>query len=248
MGNGPLLAISANQITPGADPELAARYLNWCVEAYLPLQNSFPGTYGVDRYEIVNPSPQYPFFFFYFHRENLSAHHRIVSTPDYKALVADVKTWRDKGITEYLWAGYYELIRSFKKDQYPNNSQRGTVIDNASFIHLEAYRLRSEDQGKYNKWLNEYGFNVLAPLIMMLPGIKGYNFFLDTGLKNPEVRREWEYPEHLSILYFEDQKAFENYRKSPELLAYQKALRNVFPDGLNIRWYVQYQLVKSWRK
>jgi hypothetical protein len=42
--------------------------------------------------------------------------------------------------------------------------------------------------------------------------------------------------------------SFENYRKSPELVAFQKAIRNVFPNGLSLKWYVQYQLMQSWRK
>jgi hypothetical protein len=60
--------------------------------------------------------------------------------------------------------------------------------------------------------------------------------------------REWEYPDYISIIYFDDLAAFENYQSSPELIAFKKAICNIFPNGLNYRLYVQYQLVKSWRK
>ena len=49
-------------------------------------------------------------------------------------------------------------------------------------------------------------------------------------------------------MYFGDIKSFETYAKSAALVAFNKALRTVFPYGLNYKWYVEYQLVKSWRK
>jgi heme-degrading monooxygenase HmoA len=81
-----------------------------------------------------------------------------------------------------------------------------------------------------------------------LPGLKGYDCYEHSGQKGLTESREWEYPPYLSIVYFKNNEAFENYEKSRELIAYQKAIRNIFPNGLNLRWYIQYQLVKSWRK
>jgi hypothetical protein len=108
-----------------------------------------------------------------------------------------------------------------------------------------------EDQDKYKKWLDEYGFNVLIPLTMKLPGLQAINCYKDTVLQNQASTmgtREQEYPQFITVLYFENQKAFENYTKSAELLAFQKAIGNIFPHGLNFKWYVQYQLTRSWRK
>jgi hypothetical protein len=57
-----------------------------------------------------------------------------------------------------------------------------------------------------------------------------------------------KYPQYLSLMSFDKIEAFENYTRSAELAASQKAMRNIFPYGLDYRWYVQYELVKSWRK
>jgi hypothetical protein len=60
--------------------------------------------------------------------------------------------------------------------------------------------------------------------------------------------REQEYPRYLSVIYFENMPDIDNYEKSTELAALQKSLRGVFPRGLNYKWYVQYQLTKSFKK
>jgi hypothetical protein len=83
---------------------------------------------------------------------------------------------------------------------------------------------------------------------MRLQGIKGYDCCKSVNLETLLNAREWEYPDFLSAMYFKDIAAFENYAKSPERLAFQRAVANIFPNGLNYRWYVQYQLVQSRRK
>jgi heme-degrading monooxygenase HmoA len=83
---------------------------------------------------------------------------------------------------------------------------------------------------------------------MKLPGLMGYDWYEDTKLRRTKEIRELNYPEYLSIIYFENLKAFEDFEKSPELVALQKSMRSVFPRGLNLQWHVQYELIKSFRK
>jgi len=84
---------------------------------------------------------------------------------------------------------------------------------------------------------------------MKLPGIKGYDFFKDTGIRVVPTFREKDYPTYLSVVYFQDVKAFENYEKSTEVATLRKNLMQVFPPlGPNFKWYVQYRLEKSLRK
>jgi hypothetical protein len=104
-----------------------------------------------------------------------------------------------------------------------------------------------EQQEKYNKWFNEYG-RVFVLLFMKTCGLKGYDYLKYSGFTSQTQARETDYPPYLSLFYFEDQKAFEHFEESHELVRFQSALRNIFPLGLNYKWYVQYQLVKSWRK
>lgn len=138
-------------------------------------------------------------------------------------------------------------MRSFGNGPYQVFREDISAKD-SPVIHLEAYSLSSEEEQIYSRWLNEFGFLSLIPLFSGLAGFKGYDCFENSGLKGLAETREWEYPSCVSIIYFENAEAFENYQKSRELIAFQKILRNVFASGLPYKWYVQYQLVKSWRK
>ena len=83
---------------------------------------------------------------------------------------------------------------------------------------------------------------------MKLSGLKQYVRYKHTYVNIPDpdkTKRYVEYPPYLSILTFENVEAFENYQKSLELQALNGGLRAPFPRGLDYRWYVQYQLVRS---
>jgi hypothetical protein len=124
--------------------------------------------------------------------------------------------------------------------------------ENASLIYIEWYRLSPKNQAKYEKWMDDYGFGVLIPLITKMPGVVAFDCYKDAGLRAKSRGtipiREWEYPYHFSIVSFDNQKAFIDYSRSSELISCQKAVANIFPSGFNYKWCVQYELVKSWRK
>ena len=61
-------------------------------------------------------------------------------------------------------------------------------------------------------------------------------------------KRPIEYPLHLSMLQFDNIDAYDNYTKSIELAGFRDHMKVPFPGGLDFKWYVQYQLIKSWRK
>jgi hypothetical protein len=89
---------------------------------------------------------------------------------------------------------------------------------------------------------------------MKLPSLKEYSWYklmnLDlNGLPDIfKVKRIVQYPPYLSIVHFESIEAYEKYEKSPELAGFRDHMKVPFPSGLDFKWYVQYQLVKSWRK
>ena len=149
---------------------------------------------------------------------------------------------------EIVWSAVYQLVSGFRKTPAFPSKKLDTRIEDATIVHLEAYRLSSEDAEKYNKWFSDYAFNIFIPLFMKLPGIKGYDYFKNTGIRLARNLRESDYSPYLSVVYFDDIQSYENYEKSPELATLRKNLRNIFPNGLNYKWYVQYQLEKRWRK
>jgi hypothetical protein len=88
---------------------------------------------------------------------------------------------------------------------------------------------------------------------MRLPGLREYTRYklIDVdpkGLTFQTTKRPIEYPPRFSILTFDNVKAFENYERSLELAAFNRAIEVLFPFGLNYQCYVQYRLIRSWRK
>jgi len=249
MENAPAINIGGTSPAPGADIDAWNRYENWLCEVYLPfLLLKIPGATGADRYWIIKENSLYPSRITIRHFQNLKMWENSHKLSERIAVEEEMATWVKRHVIDYVWATSYILIKSFRSEPSDAPGVKDTKIENAPIMHIESYRLRPEDEEKYVKWLNDYGFNVLIPLFVGLPGLKGYDFYKHTGLKGISEVREWEYPIFLFILYFENVEAFENYEKSREFTAFQKALRNVFPNGLNLRWYVEYQLVRSWRK
>lgn len=233
---------------PGVDAELLRRFRQWVIEVYSPMLLKISAVTGVDNYQIVRESPQYPSYGSIVHHQNLKMLEDSLNAPERNAVFEEFSNWAKRGVQEGIWARAYELTRSFRSEPRLLGSRADSRIDNAPIMHLEGHHLSPEEQEKYSKWLSDYGYNVFIPLFVKFPGLKGYDCYQDTGLKSGLPARESEYPPCLSIVYFENLKAFEDYTKSPELVTFQKAIRAVFPLGLELKWYVQYQLVKSWRK
>jgi hypothetical protein len=200
-----------------------------------------------DYYHIVVESPEYPLTGNLVHSESIEDAESWMKTPENKGIADDMANWVKRGIVEYFWHVRYELIKSFRSGTV-STVKEDTIIENAPIMHIEAYCFSTEEEERYGKWLREYGFNVFMPLFMNLLGLKGYDCFKYLGSVSTGNAKETKYPLYLSIVYFENMKAFENYTKSAELVVFQKGLRNVFPRGPVYKWYVQYRLVQSLRK
>jgi hypothetical protein len=250
MENRPVINLGGRSPAPGADAEVFQRFLKWQAEVYSPMLLKATEIVGVDHYQIVKENPEYPARVTLYHYKNLIDWKTAEGNPETSAITQEQRSWVARGIVDYIWAKPYALTKSFRSKQYPSVGNENTIIENAPIMHLEAYRLSPEEQGKYVKWFNEYGCPVFMPLFMKLPGLIGYDQYEDTGLRREgrEYIQELEYPKYLSIIYFENLKAFEDFEKSPELAGFQKVMRSVLPRRLKYEWHVQYQLVGSLRK
>lgn len=245
MENAPVIGMGLVRIAPGVDEEVYKRYRKWATEVYQPMSMKFPGITEIDQYEIARKSIQYPSTGAIYHIENIVALESGAKTPERQAIEEDINTWVKRGVAEYIWRAVYGLVQGFRSEA-ALPGKKGTTIENAPIMHLEAYRMTPEEQEKFNKWFNEYGGKVFVPLFMKTCGLKGYDYF--KFIRVLPTPLETDYPPYLSILYFENLEAFENFEQSPEQESFQSALRNILPLGLNYRWYVQYKLVGSLRK
>jgi hypothetical protein len=244
----PFITMIFNSATPAADHEISERYNQWANEFYLPLYVKIPGVTGADRYAIVQPNPQYPEAGSFFHVESLGAWENVSRSPERLAINADLLAWEKRHVREYIWMAGYQLVKSIRSKIIESRENKDTKIEKAPFMHLEAYHLAPADRERFFNWFSEFGWNGCVPLLVKLPGLKGYDFLENAEIKPVIPVREMDYPPYLSIMYFEDKASFENYTHSQELAIFQKTMRNVFPLGLGLEWYVQYQLIKSFRK
>ena len=212
----------------------------------MPLQMKIPEVTGYDSYQITRENPDYGIRAAIIHYKNLRDWKAARETSEGKAIMGEIESWRERGVRDQIWSAAYALIKSFRSKPVFSSDNQDTRIENAPIMHLEAYRLSAEEQEKYLKWFNDFGCTVFMPLFLKLPGLAGYDWYKDTGLRTRPG--QWEYPEYLSIIYFENLKAYEDFVKSPELAGFQKSIRSVIPRRLGYIWYVQYQLTHSLRK
>jgi hypothetical protein len=247
MENAPVITLNGFDAYPGVDPDIWERYTKWGTEVYAPLMMKYSARKGIYIYRIVKENPLYPFQLGLHHHENLTTQQNTYKTPEQNAIMKDSLSWHERKVTDHPWSAIYQLVKSFKNNEALSDEKPDTIVQNAPLMHIEAYKLTSEEQEKYNQWFVEYGMNIFIPLFMKQSGVKGYDYYKFTGLQVSGAR-EHDYPDYLALIYFENMQAFEKYERSPELTTFHKTMRNVFPRGVNYRWYVQYQLVKSFRK
>jgi len=249
LENAPVITLRFISIVPGANIEAWERFNKWFAEVYGPmLFMKTRGATGNDFYRLIGDTPEYPQMGSFSHRENLSLWKAATETTEIVSVQNEFIAWEKRGVIESIWSAVYELIKSYRSDPALSGQKEDTRIENAPIMHLEAYRLSPENQGKYFNWFAEFGCKIFIPLFLRSPGLKGYDWFKFTGLARSKEVRDLEYPAYLSVVYFENIKSFEDFTKSPEQVAFQKALRTGFPRGLKYEWYVQYELTNSLRK
>jgi len=249
MENIPVIRILAQRI----QPDYEERFLNWALEAYCPLQITIPGNEEIDLYQLVRENPQYTKGLYIYHYANRRTPVEIRSDQRWKDITKDIETtWASRA--ETVWFPAYEQIASFKKESTNPGGNSVSEGKKLPVIHLEGYTFLNSEQERYDAWFDKSGQEAFIPLLMRLPGLREYTRYklIDvdpTGLTAIQrIKRPIEYPPRLSILTFDNIKAFENYEKSLELEAFKRALEAYFPFGLNYQWYVQYRLIRSYRK
>jgi hypothetical protein len=230
--------------------DLRERFQNWLFEAYIPILFKVPGLEAVEQYQIIKENPLYPNLLGIYHYQNAQLLRNRHTSDDWTNVLKDMATF-DR--VEHFWGQNYHPLRSFANAKQSVNSDTKTV--DTLVIHIEALKLTLEEYEKYNTWFVKWAYRVYIPVLMKLPGLKEYTRYQRND-EFPEPRSHnfigkpvvTDYPVYVSVLQFENLQAFENYENSPELLSLLRIMNYEVSDNLKYEWYVQYQLVKSWRK
>jgi hypothetical protein len=247
MENAPVIGMTFRSPIPGADPEIWDRYVKWGEEVYSPLTMKIPMVRALEHYVSLKQSPQYPLFGSISHYENFRAAEDARTTTERKAIEGEIASWAKREIVDYFWRVRYQHLKTFGSGK-TSILTKDVTAQNAPIIHMEAYSFPKEQEEKYGTWLNDFGFSLFIPLFTRIPGLLKYEFYRCLDAHGVAETREYNYPMYLSIIHLENQKAFESFEKSPENVVTLNAIRKVFTKMPLYHWYVQYQLVKSWRK
>ena len=229
-------------------PEYQERFGKWMMEVYFPLGIKL-GRKATERYQIVKEHPDYVKNISIHYYEDFEAMVNHFANPEVVYIYDDLKTTYGPR-REVVWGAAYQVLKSFIKSSADAPAKGTEINENTPVIHLEGYRLAPEELGKYNTWFAKWGYGFYMPSLMKLRGLKEYNYCRILDFVSHEVMWPKDilvHPIYLSVLQFENLKAFQNYEKSMELAAFREAIKVPFPKGLNFQWYVQYQLMGSWK-
>jgi hypothetical protein len=148
--------------------------------------------------------------------------------------------------TEWIWIGLYRLVKAARRDiALPGKTRTAAQIVNAPLLHIEALDLDSAEYERYAAWFNNAGSDIFTPLLMETTKLMGWDLFEWTGVVDDtykDMLKIKKYPKYLSLLYFPSIEDFYDFEKSPGIAAFKRATKQIFPDGLIYKWYVQYQL------
>lgn len=246
MENRPVINIVSTTVPPWEEE----RYNKWTEEVYYPVHMREPWVTGYDRYVVARGSPDYPKRLSIHHYTDMDGWANTQKSTETIAVLKDLANWH----REIIWYGCFEMVRSFRSGSAITRDKPTSIVDDAPILHLSAFNLTRDNSERYDTWLGELGQKIYVPILMKLPGLKAINCYKWTGKldvkagKAVERLKEGDYPQYVSLIYFESYRAYENYATSPELAAFHEALKIPFPGGLDYMWNVQYQFTRSWRK
>jgi hypothetical protein len=219
MGNAPVISISASRV----QPEYRERFYQWVYEAYYPLRMKTEWLKGIEAYQIVKESSEYNRSVSIYQFDSLNDLESAYNNPDWIATSRDRDTsYMQTARGERFWQAAYKLVKSFTNEEAAFPANKRKVSDDFQVMHLEGYRLAPDEEERFNTWFTKWGYEVFIPLLMKLHGLKQYSLYKHAYVSIPDAdktKRYVEYPSFLSVITFDDIKAFENYQKSLELQA-----------------------------
>jgi hypothetical protein len=240
MENTPVINVAAAK-APFSEEE---RYRKWLYEAYYPLLIRYHLLSGLDVYTITKENGDYPTHMSIYHYTGFSEWENHINSTVWQDILKDVHTTFHRDI---IWMGVYQIISSFHNISLRPEEKAITLVEDATILHVSGFKLSIEKE-KFNEWFKGKGSRIYMPILMKVPGLKAVNSYSFTNRSTEPEVRDPGYPELLFFWYFDSLKSFHDFEESPELAAFNESIKSTFSDGLTPRWYVQYELFKSFRR
>lgn len=221
MESLPIVSMIARTFMPWEETRHNEYFERWFFKAYVPLLGSLAGFNAVERYRIVKNNPDYPKYIQMWHVTNLKELQTFEKSPEFIAILNSMNA--NFPGTDFRWWAQYYVVSSWGEKK-PTDSQKDV---SGGVIHIEGSNISHENDKKY------------FPLLIGTEGAKRID-------RCRIVKDNPKYPSYLTIFGFNNIKEFGEWEKSRADAASPKDANT---DSVKEKsWYVQYQLMKSWRK
>ena len=248
MENAPVTNIIAWKFH---NPEDYIRFGKWMMEVFFPIYMKSPYISGINRYQIIKENPDYCPYISTYHFSNFKAFINHWKSPEAVLIGNDtVTTWGNK--RDVIWNYAYQRERSVHIPAFADVFSKDLKASDAPSIHFEAFDLPREKEGDYYSWFTDIGDEVFISRIMKRAGVIGYDHlqFLNISFSYLELEQQSPKdrlgPAYVSIFYFDSVQHCLDFTKSRELAAFRTGLSSYLPEGLKLKWNVDYQLIGSW--
>ena len=260
MKNAHLIGISGTNFSNIEDEE---KFLKWCSGAYSHMLLENTSNMRIDQCFVLDIRSDYPKIVHLNFFENLEEFASYAHSPERAAYYKDIYASWGKTIDRSIQV-IYQVVKRFNNEEQATpksgKSEAKTFQEdiyqeeNAPVILLKGLGLSGEEWGKYDAWVNEWAYEVYIPVLMKIPGVIEYNrcWLSNIGWfgspPKPGASEDTKYPQDLSIIYFENVKAYNIFQNSKGLAAFDKNLAAEFPGGLQSKWDIAYQLHARWTR
>jgi hypothetical protein len=250
MENAPVIHLVGFELP--TDPEARQRVRNWVENAHRPLMKKSPWWIEASGYKSISENKEYPDSLRIWHYASLGAYEKNMTDPNWRMAADDQNLLRAKYGQHTMWSGLYELKMSFRNGAvFTPAGKENTAANSAPIIYLSASNVSPFIKDKYEEWFSHWGYDIFLPLFMKLTGITGYDLYKFIQIHNKSTTSPLlanDYPAFISMLYFENLNAVDNYKKSRELAAFQKVMQADFSGALNTNWDVAYELESIFKR
>jgi quinol monooxygenase YgiN len=219
-----------NVVGSRCKPEEEKKFNKWYDEVHIPMLMRFKDLVAVSRFKIIKESPDYPTYLAIYEFVSQSAYEAYQKRPDFPEAQADIKENWPNGL-DIKWRVQYEFIRSWTEEL--ESEGEGSPV-----INFVGTRAKPQDEVRFNQWYD----NTHIPGLLSTRRIK-------EAVRYKIVKESKEHAPYLTIYFFPNQKAYDEYFRSPARLQAIKEMEAEWPNNrFDIVWRAQYRLLKSWKK
>lgn len=232
----------------------------WVKASIVPMIMSTGDMVATENFFPVEEKSTLPQQFIINYFKDFENYFRYFRSAERDAYIKDQQNWVDKFYLTRI-SVYFIIVRFTNKQVLP--IEKGEIVDKdthykeftkdkAPVLLLKGLELSSDDWEKYDKWFNEWGYDVYIPMLLKVPGMIEYTRCwlspVSMGAPKPSNMTNAEFPQDLSLIYFTNLKAYQNFLKSKELAVFNQNLHNAFSDGLKYKWDEAFRLTRHWSK